>query len=160
NTVTALAFDDPDAAAKTLSALSADSHILSAALYTATGRQFAAYSRAGSGGIANPPAIPAGQLETHWIQNNEILLARTVLLDNRPSGVLYIRSDVEALNDRLILYVGIASIVLAMSLLAALGISSLFRKSVAEPIVRLAAIAREVSLNRTYSLRVPESTGL
>ncbi len=65
----------------------------------------------------------------------------------------------DALKNRLALYLEIASIVLLISLLAALVVSAVFRKSVAEPIVRLAAIAREVSLNRTYELRVPQVSG-
>src|SRR5580658_8320990 len=48
NTVSALAFDDPDAATRTLSALKADPHILSAAVYTSKGQLFAVYSRTGA----------------------------------------------------------------------------------------------------------------
>ena len=160
NTVTALTFDDPDSATKTLSALSADSHILSAVLYTAGGAEFAVYSRAGSGAIPASPKIPQGQVETHWIRNHEILLARSILLDGKASGVIYIRSDVEAVNDRLILYVGVASAVLLISLLAALVVSSVFRKSLAEPIVRLAAVARDFSLNKNCPVELPTSTGV
>jgi signal transduction histidine kinase/DNA-binding response OmpR family regulator len=159
NSVTALTFDDPESAAKTLSALSADPHILSAVIYTAKGKPFATYSRPGSGVIPAPPSIPQGQIESHWIGNSEILLARSIVLDGMPSGMICIRSDVEALNNRLTLYVGIASIVLLISLLAALVVSAIFRKSVAQPIVQLAGITRDVSRNRTYSLRVPRIQG-
>jgi methyl-accepting chemotaxis protein len=159
NTITALVFDDPDSASKTLSALKADPHILSAAVYTNQGKPFATYARSGSGIIPAPPDIPTGQLESHWIQNNEIQVARTMILDDEPSGVIYIRSDVDALNDRLKLYVGISAIVLLISLLAALAVSAVFRKSVAQPIVQLAEVARDVSLNRSYSLRAPRVQG-
>jgi signal transduction histidine kinase/DNA-binding response OmpR family regulator len=159
NTMSALVFDDPDAAGKTLSALKADPRILSATIYTADRQPFASYAR--SVGASNPPApeIPDGQLESHWIQNNEIQLARTMILDGKPSGLIYIRSDVQALNQRLTLYVGIASIVLLISLLAALAVSAVFRKSVDQPIIQLAGVAREVSRNNSYSLRVPSVQG-
>ncbi|MGA7339410.1 MAG: response regulator, partial [Terracidiphilus sp.] len=113
----------------------------------------------GSAPIQEPPSIPRGQLESHWIGKGEILLARSIEFDGKLSGVVFIRSDVEALNKRLELYVGIASIVLLISLLAALVVSAIFRKSVAQPIVRLAEVAKEVSLNKTYSLRVPQVHG-
>jgi signal transduction histidine kinase/DNA-binding response OmpR family regulator len=159
NTITALIFDDPESAAKTLSALKADPHILSAVVYTEKGRLFASYSRSASGAIPDPPSIARGQLESDWIGNNEIRLARSIILDGKPSGVIFIRSDVEALNDRLKLYLGIACLVLLMSLLVALAVSSVFRKSVAQPIVQLADVARQVSANRSYSLRVPRVHG-
>lgn len=159
NSVTALLFDDPESAAKTLSALKADPHILSAVIYTTDGKPFATYSRPGSSPVLEPPSIPAGQRESHWIGNGEILLARSIDFDGRSSGVVSIQSDVEALNQRLKLYVGIASIVLLISLLAALLVSAIFRKSVAHPIVRLAEAAQQVSLDKRYSLRVPRVEG-
>ncbi|MGB6687242.1 MAG: response regulator [Terracidiphilus sp.] len=159
NSVAALAFDDPDSANKTLSAFKADPQILSAVIYTTDGKPFAIYSRHGSGPIPSPPPIPKGQVESHWVTDGEVLLMRTIELDGKPSGILFLRSDVEALNRRLELYVGIASLVLAISLLAALVVSSVFRRSVAQPIVELAEIAREVSLNRTYSLRARSMNG-
>ncbi len=159
NTISALVFNDPESAGKSLSALKADPHILSAVIYTNDGKPFASYVRSGSGPVPEPPTIPSGQLEGHWIRNNEIFLARSMILDGRQSGVIVIRSDVEALTDRLKLYVGIACVVLLFSLLAALGVSAVFRKAVAQPIVRLAEVAREVSLNKAYSLRVPPIHG-
>jgi signal transduction histidine kinase/DNA-binding response OmpR family regulator len=159
NIVSAVVFDDPESAGKTLSALSADPHILSAVIYTNNGKPFASYVRSRGGPIPAPPVIPDGQLESHWIRNNEILLARSIILDGKQSGVIVIRSDVKALTDRLKLYAGIALLVLLFSLIAALGVSAIFRKSVAQPIVRLAEAAREVSLNNRYSLRVPQVHG-
>ena len=159
NTLSALAFDDPDAAAKTLSALSADPYILSAVLYNAQGKQFASYARPASGPIPDPPPMPQGQEEDHWIQHDRILVARAIALDNKPSGVVYIWSDVQALNNRLESYAGIASIVLLMSLLAALGVSAVFRKSVAQPIIQLARVAQEVTRDDSYSHRVPRIEG-
>ncbi len=159
NSVTALLFDDPDSATKTLSALKADPQILSAVIYTTSGKPFASYSRSGSSYNLAAPSIPTGQLESHWIEKNEILLARSIEFDGKLSGAVFICSDVEALNKRLELYVEIASIVLLISLLAALVVSAIFRKSVALPIVRLAEAAREVSLNKMYSLRVPQVQG-
>jgi signal transduction histidine kinase/DNA-binding response OmpR family regulator len=159
NTITALVFDDPESAGKTLAALKADPHILSAAIYTDKGRLFATYSRSASAPIPDPPSILKGQVESDWIGNNEIRLARFIILDGKPSGLIFIRSDVEALHDRLKLYLGIACLVLFTSLVVALVVSSVFRKSVAQPIVQLAEVARQVSAHRSYSLRVARVHG-
>ena len=67
NTVSALAFDDPDAATKTLLALKADPHILYAGVYTGKGQLFAVYSRTGARSIPPLPALPRGQVEKHLI---------------------------------------------------------------------------------------------
>ena len=159
NTVTALVFDDPDSANKTLSAFQSDPQILSAAIYTADGKPFAVYSRPGSGPLPSLPSIPGSQMVIDSVSRGEVLLVRPIDFDGKPAGVVFLRSDVESLNRRLELYLGIASLVLLFSLLAALVVSSMFRRSVAQPIVELAAVAREVSLNRTYSLRVPRAHG-
>jgi signal transduction histidine kinase/DNA-binding response OmpR family regulator len=159
NTMSALVFDDPDSAVKSLSALKADTHVLSAVIYNAQGATFASYTRDGSGPIPAAPHMAPGQLEDHWIRSSEIQLERVMVLDGKPSGVIYIRSDLDAIIHRLELYVGVASVVLLMSLLAALAVSSIFRKSVAQPIIQLAAVAREVSVNRSYSTRVPRVHG-
>jgi signal transduction histidine kinase/DNA-binding response OmpR family regulator len=159
NCITALVFDDPDSAGKTLAALQTDPHILSAVVYTEKGKAFATYARSQGSAIPEPPPIPSGQVERYWIRNNEIQLARAMVLDGKPTGVIYIRSDVDALNNRLSLYIGIASLVLLISLLAALAVSAVFRKSVAQPIVELARIARDVSLNRTCPLSLPNVHG-
>jgi signal transduction histidine kinase/DNA-binding response OmpR family regulator len=159
NSVAALVFDDPESAMKTLSVLKADPLTLAAVIYTSEGKVFASYSRPGSGPIPQPPSIPEGKQESYRTKNDEVFLVRSIVFDGKRSGEVYIRSDVEALDARLKLYAGVASVVLLISLLAALSVSAIFRKSVAQPIVRLAEFAKQVSLDTTYSLRVPAVGG-
>src|SRR5580704_2249811 len=99
------------------------------------------------------PSIPLGQTEIHWLRNDEIVLVRSIVFQGKPMGTAYIRSDVKELNDRLERYAGIAGIVLLACLLAALFVSSIFRKSLADPIVRLAEVAKVVSRDKNYSVR-------
>ncbi len=89
----------------------------------------------------------------HLLKNNEIVLVRSIVFQGKPTGTVYIRSDMEELNHRLLRYVGIAGVVLLVSLLAALLVSSIFRRSVAEPIVHLAQVAGVVSHDKNYSVR-------
>ncbi|HEU5352241.1 MAG TPA: ATP-binding protein [Terracidiphilus sp.] len=159
NSVSALMFNDPESAQKTLSALSADPHILSVVIYTLDGRPFASYLRPGNNQIPPPPVIPSATQEIQWISGNEIVVARHISLDGKTSGTICIRSDVGALKERLKLFVGIAALVLLASMLAALLVSSVFRRAVAMPIVRLAEVARNVSRDKNYALRVTPMKG-
>jgi signal transduction histidine kinase/CheY-like chemotaxis protein len=159
NTASALLFNDQQSAENTLSALKASPEILSASIYTPEGRLFATYSRDQARQVQSLPTIPPGQTEVHWIKNKEIVLVRSVAFQGKPTGIVYIRSGVEELNQRLQRYAGIAVIVLLASMLAALLVSSIFRKAVAEPIVRLAEIAKIVSRDRNYSLRATPTRG-
>jgi signal transduction histidine kinase/DNA-binding response OmpR family regulator len=159
NCVSALLFNDPDSAEKTLSALKADPHVVFAAIYTPAGQTFASYSRGPKEAVPSVPPIPPGQTEIHWIANNQIVLARSIVFDGNPSGIVLIQSNAEALQERLILYLEISTLVLFASLLAALAVSSVFKKAVAKPIVELAETAKIVSRDRVYSLRVPRAQG-
>ena len=154
NSVSALLFNDPQSAENTLSALKAAHNIMSAGIYTPDGKLFASYSRDPGEQIPSLPSIPSGQDEIRRLTNKEIMLVRSITFQGKPSGIVYIRSDVEELNERLERYAGIAGIVLLACLLAALLVSSIFRRAVAQPIVLLAEVARKVSREKNYSVRV------
>jgi signal transduction histidine kinase/DNA-binding response OmpR family regulator len=159
NTASALLFNDKQSAENTLSALRASPEILSASIYTPDGRPFATYSRDPARQVPPPPGIPPGLAEIHRLRNTEIALVRSIVFQGKPIAIVYIRSGVQELSRRLERYAGIAAIVLLASMLAALLVSSIFRRAVAEPIVRLATIAKIVSRDKNYSLRAPPSYG-
>lgn len=157
NSVSALLFNDPQSAENTLSALKAAHNILSAGIYSTDGQLFASYSRDSAGQIPAIPALPPGVLEIHSFKNKEVLLVRSIVFEGKPSGTVYIRSDLEELNSGLKRYVGIASIVLSACLVAALLVSSIFKRAVAGPIIHLAEAARAVSREKNYSVRAPRT---
>lgn len=159
NCNSALLFNDRDSAEKTLGALNADPHVVSAVIFTPAGQPFGSYFRRPDGPKPALVPIPAGQPEAHWITNNAIVLEHSIIFDGTVNGIVYIQSDTEALKQRLRLYVGISGLVLLASLLAALAVSSVFRRAVANPIVRLAEVATIVSRDKRYSLRVGEVHG-
>jgi signal transduction histidine kinase/DNA-binding response OmpR family regulator len=153
NSVSALLFNDPQSAENTLSALKAAPNIVSARIYTAEGLAFASYSPNGSREALTLPALPLGQLEHHWFQDGHLVVARKIVFEGKPTGTVYIRSDLQEISHRLKRYAAIAAIVLAASLIAALLVASIFQRAVAEPIVHLAEITRIVSREKDYSLR-------
>jgi signal transduction histidine kinase/DNA-binding response OmpR family regulator len=159
NSIAALASGNADDAKKTLASFQADPNILGAAIYSADGKLFASYVRAGESPTDAWPVLPRGQIEHVWNRQSEIILGHAILSEGAIRGVVYLRSDVQALYARLELYVGMGSVVLLLSMLAALGVSAFFRRSVAEPIVRLAKAAQEVSLDRSQPVRFTPMQG-
>src|SRR5580700_1385444 len=109
NSVSALLFNDPQAAENTLLALKAAPNILSAQVYLPDGRPFASYSRDRDHHSPVLPPIPSRQTETHWIEDDQIALVRLIVLDAKPIGAVYIRSDMQELRGRLQRYALIAA---------------------------------------------------
>jgi signal transduction histidine kinase/CheY-like chemotaxis protein len=160
NSISALLFDDPRAAQITLSALKAAPNIKSAGIYTSNGHPFAAYWRDQGGQVPALPPIPPGETEAYRFERDQVVLVRSIVSQGKPVGIVYMQSDAQMLNARLRRYAEISAIVLAASLLAALLVSSMFRRAVAEPIVHLAEIARTVSRDKNYSVRaIPSGSG-
>jgi len=155
NSVSALLFNDPSAAEKTLSALETSPNIVSAGIYTADGQPFAAYRRDHASQPVSLPPMPAAQSQILWLKDQQIALVRPIVFQGKPTGSVYIRSDLRELIDRLKRYVIIVTAVLLASLLLALLTSSIFRRAIADPIVRLAETARTVSRDKIYSVRAP-----
>ncbi len=159
NSISALQFNDPQSCENTLSALKAAHNILSGGIYTPDGRLFASYSNEPGGRLPATFPMPQGETEIHWLSNDEIVLVRSIVFQGKPAAVVYLRSSAEDLNKRLRRYQGIAGAVLIASLLAALFVSSLFRKTVAQPIVQLAQTAKIVSRDKNYSVRAAPTGG-
>src|SRR5258707_15874191 len=81
NTASALLFDDPHSAEKTLSALDANQHLMYAQIYTHDGQPFAAYWRERAGQTLSPPVIPSGQTQIHWFRGGHLGLARSIIFE-------------------------------------------------------------------------------
>jgi signal transduction histidine kinase/DNA-binding response OmpR family regulator len=159
NSASAILFNDPQSAETTLSALKVTPNILSAVIFMPDGQPLASYTRDKSQPVPAPPTLAAGQVEQHLRRGNEIVLVRSIVFQGKPTGLVYIRSDMEELNKRLDRYIVIGGVVLIGSLLAALSVSAVFRRSVANPIVALAETALIVSHDRNFSVRVTPIEG-
>ena len=153
NTVSALLFNDPNSAEKTLSALSANRHLMYAQIYTRDGQPFAGYWRGAAGETRTLPIIPPGQIQSFWYREGHLGLARSIIFQGKPTGTVYIRSDLEAMNDRLKSYAVIIVVVFLVSFVVALLISKVSQRAIAEPIVQLAQTVQVVSQEKNYSIR-------
>jgi signal transduction histidine kinase len=153
NSISALEFDDPHSAENTLSALQAAPHVMFAEIYTQDGNVFAGYRRDHSGTFPPPPSIPGGREEVHRFQRGEVALVRRINFRGKPVATIYILSDLQAMHARERSFALIVATVFLFSLLAATWMSSIARRSIAEPIVRLAGTARIVLAEKNYSVR-------
>lgn len=153
NTASALLFDDAHSAEKTLSALDANRNLIYAQIYTQDGRPFAAYWRERAGQTLPLPVIPSGQTQIHWFRSGHLGLARSIIFEGKPTGIVYITSDLGAMNDRLKSYAVIIVVVFLASLVVALLISRISQRVISEPVMQLAQTVRTVSHDKNYSIR-------
>ena len=153
NSVSALLFDDPHSAENTLSALRAAPHVMFAEIYAPDGRAFARYRREGSATFPPLLPIPTGEAQVYRFQGGQVALVRSITFQGKPVAKIYIRSDLQAMDDLEKNFGIIVITVFLMSLLATIWMSSVARRSIAEPIVRLAGTARIVLSEKNYSVR-------
>jgi len=149
NSVSALMFGDPDAAAKTLSALHASPTILYAGIYTPSGSLFADYNPHSIRGI--PP--PAAGSDTYSFEKDRFSIAKPIFFQNQNVGTVYILSQAWELNDRVQSYIGIIAAIFFVSLLTAFVVSRGAQQQIARPMTKLAETAQEISERKNYSLR-------
>jgi signal transduction histidine kinase len=158
NTITALTFDDSGAAERTLSALRAEPSIEGAGLYRPDGEPFASYLREPS---VEPLSLPpAATRQGEWARFSGLRtlhVVRPVRLDGMTIGLVYIRSNLTEITDRVQGYGVILGTVLLVAFAASLLASRVSRRAIADPLTELAALARRFSADRDYSVRARET---
>jgi signal transduction histidine kinase len=82
---------------------------------------------------------------------------RPVVLDGTPIGLVYIRSDLTGITDRLLGYGFIVATVLLISLVASQLASRVSRRAIAAPLTELAEVAKKFSAEHDYSVRARET---
>lgn len=145
----ALVFFDQGFGKDVLKGLEVQGHVEAACIYTAEGNVFAEYVR--GGGAFEFPEAP--EAETHEFGNNYLAVFSDITFEGDKVGSLYIRSNLDEMNKRIRGYVAIVSGVMVVSLLAAMGFSSLVLGYVSRPAIELVKTAKEVSETKDYSIR-------
>jgi signal transduction histidine kinase len=153
NSVSAITFNDPQAAENTLSALKNFPEVLSAGIITDNGRVFARFARDPNEQFAFPETSESTEKVT--FHSGDVVLVRSIEFHGKKIGSVFVRSSLEELSRRLWRYGLIAGIVLLISLLGALLVSNVYRRALAQPIINLAQTAQAVTEQKDYSLRAP-----
>jgi len=110
NSISALTFNDPQAAEESLSAFGNLPHIIAAAIFTADGQLFAQYARSPGERLPNPGDAD-GKTEATF-RHDEIMVRQPIMFQGKRLGHVYIRSDLAETGQRLQQYGGIAVMVL------------------------------------------------
>lgn len=150
NSTAALSFGDQKAATELLSGLRAKHPVTVAVLYDSGGRVFAAYHRDGRDARWTTAGFRS---DKSWFENRRLKLFKTIWLDGQPIGGLYLESDLEEVSARLRKFSGMVAVMLCAALLMSVAMASRLQRIVSEPIVRLAATARLVTVQKDYGAR-------
>lgn len=145
----ALLFNDDKLADNNLKVFSVKRTILHACLYNSTGAVFARYNRDDMDGKPCPTDMGERLLMT----TNDLEVMRHLVKMQDRIGSIYVESNLDEINDYIrkqaVIALTVMLAVLVVSYLLALGM----QQSISLPLLSLAATAREVSMNKDYSLR-------
>jgi signal transduction histidine kinase len=155
NSTAALAFNSQDDAGEILMALKAEQHIVAAALYDKHGNPFSQYP---SNQVPYTLSKSELQIQARYrFENSSLIIFEPVIQNNNVLGVLYLKSNMDAMYDRLKLYATIAAVVIAISFVVAYFLSNRLQRSISTPILALTQTAKAVSENKNYSVRASKS---
>lgn len=151
NSTAVLAFDNADDATEILGALKAERHIVAAGLYDKSGQLFARYpAEAPAGSFPATPAPDGYRFAANCLEGFTPVVQ---VQGSQRLGTLYLRSDLKALDERLRLYAGIATLIIVVLSFVAYVISRRLQQQISRPILALAETAKSVSNLRDYSVR-------
>ena len=149
----ALSFDDAQAVRDTLKALADKSEITHADVYTLDGRAFASYHRIGLA----PASMRTAE---RWcraavtVTDDRIGVFRPIMLSRERIGTIYLETDRTQQQERVRHFSGIVLLVLAGSTVIAFLVAWVLQGFISGPILRLAAAARTVTSEKSYTIRV------
>lgn len=156
NSASAVLFQDPGAAVKTLSALRARPNIRLAGIYNAEGVSFALWQADGESPRVLPP-LPEVTKKIHRWGKNQLALFHPMIFDGSRIGTVYIESDLQAWYDRMQRALWVSCVVLVLALLGAYLVSLKLGDKISRPILDLSDTAKAISEKQDYSRRVAAS---
>lgn len=153
NSVTALMFDDPQAAQTTLSGLKNSPDVLAAAIISEDGRVFAEYRQPGVKTGIELRSMASNATRAEWNQGDRVLVGYRIVFSGKNVGTVYILAHFSELGRRLHRYGLIVLIIFLLSVGAAVLATTTFRRLVTRPITALADTVRLISREKDFSLR-------
>ncbi|HEX9078491.1 MAG TPA: HAMP domain-containing protein, partial [Desulfuromonadaceae bacterium] len=149
----ALVFDDPKSVTDNLALLSANSHVAASCIFTPKGTLFGSYIRSD---LRERLTLPPPQADGYAFGAEYLTMFRRIEFNNKTVGTSYVQYDLAALRSRMHDYLGMAVIVLLTSSCVILVLSSWLTRTISEPVLSLAKIAKDISQEKNYSVRAEE----
>ncbi|HEY0340922.1 MAG TPA: ATP-binding protein, partial [Steroidobacteraceae bacterium] len=150
NSAAALTFNDPASAVQTLRTLSADRHIVGAAIYDAHGKVFATYRRSWA---TDGFAVPSAEADSQRFDRDSLRLFRVINLAGERAGTVYIESDLSEMHARLWRYALIMVLVMIGASAAAILLATRLHTMISGPVSHLAQVVSDVAAQKNYAVR-------
>lgn len=149
----ALAFGDKKDAHETLSTLRLEDSIIFACVYDRDGQVFARYQSESFPGKYKPPSP---RREGYAFEKDCLLVFEEVVLDGEKIGTVFLLDDMRQVRAELKIDIAVAIPILLVAILGGYVLASKLQRLIARPVLDLAAVAKEVSENKDYSVRAQE----
>ncbi|MEY2577760.1 MAG: hypothetical protein QOI49_584 [Verrucomicrobiota bacterium] len=150
NVAPGLTFNDPDSMAEVLRSLSADRHILAAAVFNKEGKVVSHYQRTG---VRGDFKFPETRRTSQHFSEGRLDTYHDVILAGEFIGTVYIASDLTEIADRTIRYILIIGVVMVGALFLAFLLSRKLQEAISRPISHLAGVVEAVATEKNYSIR-------
>ncbi|HJW23669.1 MAG TPA: response regulator [Rhodocyclaceae bacterium] len=157
NSAAAIAFGDQEAAAETLAALKAQSHIVHALILTPDRQVFAEYRPP----LGQRPGSAARDIHRPWghdefgvhFEADHVDVIQPVVRDKDTMGTVLIRSDTEELDEQMRRGLLMGGMVLVLAMGGAFVIAVSLERLISRPIRSLARTATRIGREGDYSIR-------
>ena len=154
NCSAAVAFQNEDDAENVLASLRSQPHVTAALIYDAQGNLFAKYPA--SILQAAPPAATPNQ--NFRFGKSDLTVVQPIVQSGAKLGMLYLRSDLTEVSQRFNVYWAISLLITAGSLSLAAWLTTTLQRRISNPIVALAATARDITGERNFSVRANKTS--
>lgn len=160
NSVTALMFDDRQAAENTLSALRNSPQIRAAIILRPDGTEFARYLRTPSTQFDPANRLTLSETQHYWTRGRDILLGSRIRFQGGWVGTVYLLAETSGILRSVERFGLISAAMLLICFIVALLATSAIRHLVSDPLTNLAKTAQIVTRERDYSVRaqIPRSS--
>jgi len=160
NSVTALLFNDTQAAENTLSALRNSPQVRAAVILRNNGSEFARYQRDSSVPFVLDKHLALGESLRYWPQGRDILMGARIQFQGGWVGTVYLLAETGDVARRVERFGLISAAMLLICFAVALLATSTVRHLVTDPLTGLAKTAQIVTRERDYSVRakIPRSS--
>jgi signal transduction histidine kinase/DNA-binding response OmpR family regulator len=155
NSQVALAFDDRKTAIETLRSLSAQPGFIGTCVYDKTGRRFACHCAKKD---CQLPATAPQLGQYADAKRKSLTVVRAILLGNEAAGTICVISDYRYVTREWVRNAAVALWILFAACGFAALLSFRFLRAVCSPLLNLAQVARDISIHKNYSIRVPEQS--
>jgi PAS domain S-box-containing protein len=152
NSKAALIFEDASEATRMLEALETRVHIMEAVLYRTDGTVFASYQRRGFHEAVGLLATQGQQEAPHWLANC-IEFTQPITHQGRLVGTLYLKATLKDLDEERQAQVASALRIFLVTMALVTLLTLWLQKSITQPILVLARLARRVTNEKASSVR-------